>query len=49
MGKLLWIWNGCDLVSYFIEVIDFKFEGVIEVYVVFDCYDILNFLKEGMC
>ena len=47
MGKPLWVRNGRDLASHFIEVIDSKSEGATEVHVVFDCYDIPTSLKEG--
>ena len=47
MGKPLWVRNGRDLASHFIEVIDSKSEGATEVHVVFDCYDIPNSLMEG--
>ena len=46
MGKPLWVRNGRDLASHFIEVIDSKSEGATEVHVVFDRYDIPNSLNE---
>ena len=46
MGKPLWVRNGRDLASHFIEVIDSKSEGATEVHVVFDRYDIPNSLMD---
>ena len=47
MGKPLWVRNGRNLVSHFVEVVDPKSNGATEVHVVFSYrYDIPNSLKE---
>lgn len=47
MGKLTWVCNGHDLARHFLKIINSRSKECEKVHVVFNRYDILNFLKQG--